>query len=159
MSKPMRVCENKKQSPQNKHAYPYTRTCNLTFIFMTFLLRRHFFFCWFLLSALSVLGMGLKREEEEKERQFLSTPSSRRREKLNKGWEFREAASWRTQNCKKKKKKKKKEGTEMFFFLSLPALKINARRTRNREITYCALAKDRRAFEDPFCAQHFRALE
>ena len=38
--KPMRACENKKQSPQNKHAYPYTYTCNPTFIFMI-LIRPH----------------------------------------------------------------------------------------------------------------------
>ena len=36
---------------------------------------------------------GKREEEEEKERQFLLTPSSRQREKLNKGQEFREAAS------------------------------------------------------------------
>ena len=31
MSKPMRACDNKKQSPQKKYACPYTHTCNPTF--------------------------------------------------------------------------------------------------------------------------------
>ena len=126
MSKPMRACENKKQSPQNKHAYPYTHTCNPTFIFVNFIRRR--FFCWFLLSASPVLGMGLPwrenfslEEEKERERPFLFAWSSRRCEKYNKGREFWEAASW-------KDPKFGKTGRDRtVFFFSRPALKINAR--------------------------------
>ena len=124
MTKPMRACENKKQIPQNKHAYPYTHTCNPTFhlheshkkvLFVGFAGR----------YALSVLGIGLngRRRGREGEIIFVHILLT---SAWNKGREFREAASWRTQNLVKT------EGTELFFF-SRPVLKINARGGRETE--------------------------
>ena len=73
MSKPMRASENKKQSPQNKHVYPSSNTCNTTFYLHHS--QKKQYFCRFLLSALSVLGIGLKKEvQEERRDHFCSHP-------------------------------------------------------------------------------------
>ena len=135
MSKPMCVCENKKQSPQNKHAYPYTHTCNPTFCphdshKKAIILLVNVF----TISALSVSGIGLKKEEEEeRERPFLFTSSSRRREKLNKG---RDSGKRPPADSKLAKA----ERTEVFFFFFSPGPENQcARRTRNRQINHCAL--------------------
>ena len=69
-----------------------------------------------------------KKRKTERERErvfFLFTPSSRRREELNKGWEFREAASTGPNICKR-------SGQNVLFFFR-PALKINARGGRETE--------------------------
>ena len=83
-----------------------------------------------------LFGNGLKREEEgERERVFLFTISSRRREKLIKGREFQEAASMDPILAK----------TEWanVFFRQAPQNQC-AWRTRNREINHRALTEEKR---------------
>ena len=67
-----------------------------------------------------------------RERVFLFTPSSRRREKLIKGWEFREAGSTDPVLTKT-------EGAKVDFLFRLAPQIQCAWRMRNREINHCAL--------------------
>ena len=89
MRKPMRVCENKKQNPQNKHVRPYTKTCSPFRI----VIRWHKFLLVLTISVGNpgVLGNRLKREEEE---ESLFTSSSRRRETLKKGRNSGKCPPW-----------------------------------------------------------------
>ena len=125
MSKPMRAFENKKQSPQNKHVYPVYPHMQPNFLSLWFSEKAIFL----LVFTICIVRLGDWPEERRRgreERPFLFTSSSRRREELNKGRGFREAASCRTQNWQKR------NGQNCFFF-SRPGLKINACRGRETE--------------------------
>ena len=120
-----------KTKPSNKHAYPYTRTCNPTFHLHDS--QKKALFCWFFLSALSILGIVFKREEEEeRERPFLFKLCSRRSEKLNKG-----RASWNRPRDELKIWQIRKGQNCFFFFLARPWNQC-ARRTKNREFNHFA---------------------
>ena len=136
MTKPMRACENKKQSPQDKHACPYTHTCNRT---CTFHLRdshkKSTFSVGFFLSALSVLGIGLNRREKKWKRGrdgFCSHPPH-----IGvKSWTKGENSGKRPSDGLKIGGKR--NGQNCFFFSPSPENQW-ARRTRNREINHRAL--------------------
>ena len=120
MSKPMRACEKNKQSPQNKHEYPWTHA-HFHKMIASFCVG-FYYLCW--KSGLTPWGMAWrerKEEDEENERSFFRPFQS--------GAGIPEVTSTEP----------KTEGKEMFFFFRRGTENQCARRTKNREINHCVL--------------------
>ena len=105
MSKPMRACKNKNQSPKNKlPVYPHMQS-NFSSSWFSYIYKKALFAVGFYYLHCPFWGYAWREKKMKR-----LTPCSQRVEKLNNGREFWEAASWRTQNLAKT------EWTELFFF-------------------------------------------